>query len=184
MNDDILEEISNYDQDYAPSENKAFMPGAEVLADGVYVMDIIEAELTRTEKKQEPILQLTLRMPGGLTIQHAYFFRDQAAVDRLGADLCVLGFDADKWNGRHGRKFSAELSKAVGKLAGIRFQAKKRTYDGRDGKQKTALDILCLVSGPAAKPAALTPAPTHPQQPARPVNAFQPAPVEDDADPF
>lgn len=147
----ILEEIGRFDQDYVAAERESYLPGIEALRDGVHVLEIVKAELSRTKKTGEAILKMILRAQDGLTVERAYFFRTQDAVDRLGADLCQLGFDADRWNGRHNRRFSVELQKAIPKLAGVRFQAKKETKPNPEGgKDFHNLYVSILVGGPKA----------------------------------
>lgn len=145
----VLEEIGRFDQDYQPAERETFLPGLEALRDGTHILEIVRAELGRTTKSREAIFKLILRAADGLTLERAYFFRDQDAVDRLGADLVLLGLDADRWNGRHGRRFSVELQKALPKLAGVRFQAKKETK-ASDNPQKPFhnLYVACVVTRP------------------------------------
>lgn len=161
----IFEEIGRFDQDYAPAERQSFLPGVEALRDGVHVLEVVRAEVSRTEKTREAIFKLILRAADGLTFERAYFFRDQDSVDRLGADLAALGLDSDKWNGRHNRRFSVELAKCPSKLAGVRFQAKKETKPGNTpGKDYHNLYISVLIGGPkgAAASAAATPAAPKP----------------------
>lgn len=150
MNDPLLEEIGRFDQEYVPAERESFLPGLEALRDGTHLLEIVRAVLARTTKTGEAIFKLILRAQDGLTVERAYFFRDQDSVDRLGADLCLLGLDADKWTGRYNRRFSVELQKALPRLAGIRFQAKKETKANPDNPAKPFhnLYVACVVGGP------------------------------------
>lgn len=162
MDKQLMEEIGQYDREYAPAERTVMMPGVDALADGPHLLEVASAELTRTQKTNEPICRVLLRVLGGpqagLVVEKGYLFRGQDSVDRLGADLLALGFDADKWSGRHGRRFSVELEKALPRLRGVRFQGKKNT-SAKDGK--AYLDVLFAVAAPAGAP----PAPQA-QQPA------------------
>jgi hypothetical protein len=109
-------ELEAFDQDFAPTPGRR--PGLESIADGDHDFEITAAELTRTEK--------SLRVDGSSVVEHAYFFRNQTAVDILGSDLCTLGFDADQWK-PPARPFSRELPDAIARLVGVRFRGKKKT---------------------------------------------------------
>jgi hypothetical protein len=162
---DIVEELSRYDQDYVPQAGRR--PGLDSLADGDYDFMIQGADLSRTEQKREPILRLELKtLLAGNVIEHVYFFRTQDNVDRLGADLCTLGFDADQWTSQNGRRFSAELPAAVARLTGVRFRGHKTTVV-KDGKTYHNLYVNARLAG--------TPMPgsSGPPRPSRP--APQPA---------
>lgn len=151
--DNLLDEIGRFDQDYQVPERDAIMPNLEALADGVYVFEVVKAELSRTRRTNDPIFRLLLRTivgPSvGLTVEHVHFFSSQDNIDRLGADLAAMGFDARTWNPAHGKRFSIELTKAMPKMPGIRFQGQKKTNASRDGnKQYHNLYITTCVRGP------------------------------------
>jgi hypothetical protein len=142
---DIIDELSRYDQDYVPQAGRR--PGLDSLADGDYDFAIQGADLARTEKTRQPILRLELKVvPGGQILEHVYFFSEQRNVDRLGADLCTLGFDADQWTAQNGRRFSAELPAAVARLTGIRFRGHKVTVT-KDGKTHHNLYVNARLAG-------------------------------------
>jgi hypothetical protein len=167
----ILEEIGRFDQEYQAAERFSFLPGLEALRDGTHILEIVRAELGRTSKSREAIFKLILRTADGLHFERAYFFGTQEQVDRLGADLCQLGFDADRWSGKYNRRFSAELAKAIPQLSGIRFQAKKETKASNNpDKPFHNLYVTILISRPkggngthATPPAAVTQVATKPQ---------------------
>jgi hypothetical protein len=169
---DIIEELSRYDRDYAPQAGRR--PGIDTLADGDYDFSIQGAILDRTEKNREPILKLELKAaPGGNVIEHVYFFRTQDAIDRLGADLCTLGFDADQWTAQNGRRFSAELPAAVARLTGVRFRGHKTAVQ-KDGKTFHNLYVNARLAGtpmPGTAPLPRTPRPAP--QPAIPTGPAQ-----------
>jgi hypothetical protein len=174
---DIIEELSRYDRDYVPQAGRR--PGIDTLADGDYDFLIQGAILDRTEKNREPILKLELKAaPGGNVIEHAYFFRTQDNIDRLGADLCTLGFDADQWTAQNGRRFSAELPAAVARLTGLRFRGHKTTVQ-KDGKTFHNLYVNARLAGTPMPGAS---GPSRPSRPApQPVAA---APNRDQDIPF
>lgn len=185
-----IDDIARFDDDYKPAERFVRLPGPEALPDGTYVFTVTHAALEQTHKSSETLLKWHLKVitgpSAGLVIERPYFFRTQEAVDRLGADLLALGFDADRWSGRYGRKFSAELLKAIPKMLGLQIQGRVRTAD--DGK--TYLDVQMrtggMISGEAQSPRAAAPAPAP-----APNGLRQPAPAaaaplapDDDAIPF
>src|SRR5688500_6456877 len=104
---DVMEELSRFNDEFAPDTGRRL--GVESLPDGDYDLQILEAELTRTEKKRDPILRLALRILDGPAadreIERAYFLTSQDGVNRLGGDLLLLGFDVGKWTPQHGRNF-------------------------------------------------------------------------------
>src|SRR5262249_43690131 len=76
----------------------------------------------------EVILRTALRvLPGGGVYDHAYFFRNQNGVNRLGADLVTLGFEVPQ-------PFSQHLPGIVARLRGVRFRARKAESKGGDGR--------------------------------------------------
>lgn len=173
MNDDVFDELSRYDADVRPAERYGTMPSTKDIPPGIYACTITTADVGRTRNNHTPILRLTLQARGALfdlLVEHAYVIGDQNAADHLVADLVALGLDADKWIVPH-RPFSSELPKALPKLVGIRFQARKRTYakagETKENETGYAFDISGLLKGEA--PASPRPAPPPPAPaPARP----------------
>lgn len=164
------EELEAFDKDFAPSG--ARRPGLDSIADGDHDFEVLSAELVRTEKSNELILRLDLRVDGGGAIQHAYFFRNQTAVDILGSDLCTLGFDADQWK-PPARPFSKELQLAVPRLAGIRFRGKKVTKPNTKDPSKPHANLYVNQRLDASAP----PTAYHPEAPAaNPVPSDDPIP--------
>ena len=146
MSDDIFDEIGRFDGEYTPEDVQR--PGLDSLPDGTYEFQVSQVALARTPKSNEPILRCALKVlsgaSAGSTVEKAWFFKTQKNINQLGADLCSLGFDADSWHGK--RPFSQELKKALPKLKGMRFRARKLTEKGGDDKVYQNL----YISGPLA----------------------------------
>ena len=162
----IQHELSRFDGEYKP-EGSNRRAGLEALADGAYEFVILDAQLTRTDKSREAILRFELRVlngpsGNGLEVEHVYFFRTQAAVNRLGADLVALGLPADRW----GNQFSRQLPGAIASLAGRKFRATKDTSPG-DDRTFHNLRILGLLAqaGPAPAPHQVPMSRPQPAQP-------------------
>ncbi len=60
--------------------------------------------------------------------------KDADALGRFRKDIAVLGFDVEKWNSDHQRKFGAEFKKACGIIPGVECHAKKTSKAGEKGK--------------------------------------------------
>lgn len=179
MDESMLEEIARWDENFVPEAPRH--PRLEDLPNGFYDLTVLEALPERTRNTREPILRLVYRVnagpvPPGLVFEQPYFFQRQKSVDRLGGDLQALGFDANLWTGRHGRKFSVELAKALPKLPGVRFGASKSAEAGQDGKTYHNLNIGARIDAKALVVA--QPVQQAPQAPARNGPAAQPAPAQ------
>lgn len=141
-------DLERFDDTYQPAERTGFRPGLEVIPDGPHDFTILSAELTRTKNSNELILRAELRCEDTLqVIERPWFFTNPEAVARLGGDLVLLGFDADRWTSQFGRKFSEELPKAVGKLGGKRFRGTKKIGQ-QNGKPILFIDALLTSSSP------------------------------------
>lgn len=175
---DTYEDLAWFDQEYKPEASK-FRPGLETLPDGPYDFEVTDAELKKSARQQMRILELGLKVNGGAVIQHAYFLDTQDQMNRLGADLCVLGIPADKWGKAGGVSVAVGLPQAVKQLPGIRFRGSKdhNTTEARDGGQPKTfhnLRVLCRAGGtpPPAPPAngstfnEFAPSPAAPSAPA------------------
>jgi hypothetical protein len=173
---DDYSDLASFDGDYK-AEN-TFRPDLDTLPDGDYDFEILDADLTRATGKQAGvrILTLVLRPNGGATVRHTYWLRDQEQMNRLGADLVVLGFDADKWGKAGGKSIAQALPEAVARLKSVRFRGRKATREGTGnhaGKKFHDLHVGARIGG-SAMPA-----------PAKPFNEFgnglpgqqQPAPA-------
>jgi hypothetical protein len=129
-----LADIEKFDAEYKP--DGGISPGPESLPDGEYDFEITAATLTKTANKGVPLLRLMLRVIGGAldgrTLERPSFLDKQKGIDRLGADLVTLGFNAETWNTAHGKRFSHELVAALPRLAGVTFSGKKTTSDQVD----------------------------------------------------
>jgi hypothetical protein len=143
MNDDIIDELARFNDEFAPETGRLL--GLESLQDGDYDFQITEAELTRTLKTRDLILRLTLSVHGGpadgRAVEHVYFLTKQEKVNRLGGDLLLLGFDADKWTPQHGRNFAAEVGRTVASLRGLCFRGHKSSNQDGNGKVWHNLNI-------------------------------------------
>lgn len=146
IDETILQDLERFDAEYVAQA--AFAPGLDTLADGSYDFEVDFAELGRTKNANDPILRVNLRVNGGMVIEWGSPLTSQEGCNRLGADLRVLGFDADKWRGS--RSFSKELGNAIPKLKGIKFRAIKRTEHSKDGKTYHKLMILNRLGTQAA----------------------------------
>lgn len=127
-------ELAAFERDFNPSSGGR-KPGLDTLPDGDHDFEILSAELTRTEKTNEAIFRMELRVLGGGVVEHVYFFRTQMNVDILGGDLCTLGFDADQWKPPQ-RPLARELANVAPRLRGVRFRGKKVTNPKKDDPNK------------------------------------------------
>jgi hypothetical protein len=150
FDDDIVQEIARWDADFVPQAERR--PGLDALANGDYDLEVVEAELARTEKTRDVILRTALRvLPAGGVHEHVYFFRSQEAVNRLGADLVTLGFEVP-------HPFSQHLPGIVARLKGVRFRARKAESKGKDGWTFHNLFVNSRLAG-SPQPAAGGPQP-------------------------
>ena len=129
MND--FDDLDSFAGDYKPDAGK-FRGGLDTLANGQYDLEIIDAAvgLANTSPPKR-IYTMTLRvMPGVLAIDHVYWLNDQAAMNRLAADMMALGLDSDKW-ATGGRKLSVEIPASCVKVRGMRFRASKTSNESK-----------------------------------------------------
>lgn len=144
---DTYDDLASFDDDYKPE--KPFRPGIDTLADGDYEMEIVEANLAHASTGDR-VLNLDLRVNGGTVVQHTYWLKTQAGMNSLGADLCTLGFDANKWGKTGGKSIKEALPESVKKLPGIRFKCTKKRRDGSGanaGKVYHDIYINARISG-------------------------------------
>lgn len=172
----IQKDLSEYDRDYSPASVFSVLPTTEEFPDGVYVGTIRSAELSSRNSDGRPLLRITFdtRLPdiGDVRCEHVWHLG--SGVDRLGAALVALEFDADRWTPANRRPFSAELVKFVKerKLEGVCFQAKRRSYTDKSGKPGWSFDFAARIKavpprGATSPPPAPAPAPrNHQPQPA------------------
>jgi len=165
---DVFDELKKFDAEYAPEGG--ITPGPESLPDGEYDFQITSADVEKTKKSGMPILRMGLRVVGGAldgrTLERASFLDKQKGINRLGADLITLGFDADTWTMAHGKSFGDELRAAIQRLAGVTFSGKKVTSDDVDQNgdhyHNIYINSLTRLAGMPQRPApAVSPAP-HP----------------------
>lgn len=151
-------DLEQFDQGFVPTErNSQFRPGLDSIPDGDYSWSIVSAELTTTQKSETRILRTELRCEElGKVIERVYFLTTQEQADRLGGDLATLGYDVGTWTAQHGKKFSAELVKAVMTMAGRRFKGTKKTAPNKNQPEKPYhnLYINAPLSGLATAPIA------------------------------
>ncbi len=168
--EEAAKELARWDNEYTPDAGQR--PGVNSLPVGDYEMEVVYAGFDRTPQSRDLILRAHLRVLAGaavgMIVEHTYFFDTQKKVDRLGADLCALGFDADQWTAKHRRKFSAELLKALPRLRGVRFRARRTADPGKDGKVWHNLHVNGRLTAPTTNgPTAAAAAPYVPPQPPR-----------------
>lgn len=134
--------LDQFDDDFKPRD--PFTSKFEDLPDGEYTFQITKAELTRRGAAQTTVLHMKVRIHdgefNGVEDARDSWLRDKEAVARIGQDLVRLGFDADTWNAKNGKSFSAEFPKVVTQLPGIVFKGKKRS-SSKDGKKYVNIDI-------------------------------------------
>jgi hypothetical protein len=139
MTDDQLENLSRFDDEAAPADPSDSLPSTKDLPDGIFVGEILAAEMAETPVSRDTMLRLRLNVRDlkgqEILCAHSYPFSSQfgaRTVSRLLADLITLGIDADRWTPANKRPFSTELGKLLSsrRLVGLRFQAKKESWDG------------------------------------------------------
>ncbi len=174
---DSFDDLASFDRDARPET--IMTQRLDTLGDGDYDFEITEAKIDRTGKDHDGdrLCRATLCVNGGRSVEHTWWLNRQEAMNAFLADLCTLGFDADKWGGSSGRSLAAEIPKAVARLAGIKFRGTKRSSDparSKDGKTTYHnLFINAVIQGrpmPGSAPAApngVAPPPPTSAPPAR-----------------
>lgn len=157
------DDLASFDNNFTPQA--MYRPGLDVLSDGDYDFTITDAVLDRAKNGQR-ILKLGLRTHLGGTVERTYWLTTQETMNRLGADLLLLGFPANTW-GAGKKSLGTELPACVEKLPGIKFRGVKRAKPGSDGKTYHELYISGRISGaPMPPPVAGHPAKTDGAVPA------------------
>lgn len=137
--------LEQFDNDFTP-----VAPGrtanVEVLPNGDYILEIAEAELTTTRYTGETLVRWVYKVLSGpahtgLSVENGNLLRSQDAVNRLGADLMVLGVNCNEWSAAGGKPFSKMLPQALLSLKGVKVNANKSTTEGRNGKTYHNLNI-------------------------------------------
>jgi hypothetical protein len=144
MHDDFSD-LSTYDGQADPKD--AFAPYLSSLPDGAYNFCFEKSELT-LNKNNERVLNCTLRIVGGAAVLHTWHIKSLNGMNRLLADLCALGFDAERWGRPGGPSLKDALPNAVRQLVGKRFHGVKATRPDRDDPKKTYTDLH--ISAPAS----------------------------------
>jgi len=134
--------LDAFEQNFVPQQT-GFRPGLDALPNGAYDMEITDARCDYI--KSDAVLRLGVRPIGGATVERLYWLTTQDNLNGLGADLCVLGFDADKWKAR-GHKLSMMLPPVLAKLPGIRFKATKTSRAGTGAYTGKVYHDLCVVT--------------------------------------
>lgn len=184
MNEDVLNAMSRFDDQYRP--DPGIRPGTEILADGNYAFEVLSADLGKANDGS-PLLNVWMRAlegpSAGVMVDHAYWLNKREGCNRLGYDLVVLGFSEFE-AGRS--RFSDALRNALPRLRGMRFKARKVTEVGRDGKTYHKLQLAGRIS---TAPATAAGPPAGHRQPANPPDEIPLAPARtarpsDDEIPF
>jgi hypothetical protein len=159
-------DLEQFDGEFTPSAGGR-LPNLEAVPPGDYDWTILRAELSTTPKTGDRILRLDLKCEqSGQAVQHVYFFRQQEQVNHLGGDLAVLGFPVGTWTPSQGKKFSAELPKAVGELPGRRFKGTRANNKDKADATKTYHNLYLNARLPDADPGTLAQATQPASQPA------------------
>jgi hypothetical protein len=174
---DILAELSKFDDGFAPEQPRSLK--VEDLADGQHTFEVLDLDVSKTEKKGDMIVKWCLLVCDGAgkgsLIEHVHWLGDQDAVNRLGKDLVAVGYPAAKWADKtSGLKFAVEFARIVPALPGMVFVGKKRTYTPQAVAGAPApktghyLDFLRLVSAGTGKPSRQPPEKVVSKKPAAP----------------
>lgn len=201
MSVDILDELSRFDNDFAPTTRYA---DVEALPDGYYDVEIVGAAFDRTQEQRLLVCRWVLRVIDGpkadMIFERLAFLDSLKKAERFGGELKLLGFDTESWKAPL-RPFSVELGKALPKMIGMKFHARKvtrpdgnRTYHNLDitgllkpnaGKAPAGAPAAggapAPAPAPAPRPGGGTPAPA-PAQAGAPAPAYSQAPSG--AEPF
>ena len=162
---DVLDELERYNNELHPNQQ---LLGVDSLDDGNYDFEILRAEFDRTPEQRSLVVRATLKIlsgpteknaAAGLVLERLWFLDKLTNAERFAGDLKSLGFDVDQWK-PPARPFSQEVARAVPRLQGLRFRARKSTR--RDGeKVYHNLNLVGAVKngGPGSPPSAPPPAP-------------------------
>jgi hypothetical protein len=147
---------------YEPLKGGAQMPGPEILPDGSWEFEIVNAELTETPKTHDTIGRLQLRVLSGPAtgrmLERATFFNRQEAVNYLGGELMSLGVDTSRWADKT-KPLSKHIEEAFARIRGVRFKGTKVT-NTVNGKPYHNLSINSLVqAAPTDSSASALPSP-------------------------
>jgi hypothetical protein len=170
-------DIDQWQEHYTPQQG-SFEAGPEILPDGqVYDFEITKAELTKSEKKQETIFKLHVKVISGqyagVSFARPTWFKAQEALDSLGGDFVLLGLDANLW-GKRGKSWSAELIQACPLLVGKRFRGERKNGKPKE-EGKPGFPNLYIKSQLSAN---------GPPPPSSPVSPFAGAPAGADGKPL
>lgn len=132
---DYTKDLEQFDDAFTPKQG--ITSGIEAISDGAYDFTILNAALTTTKTSQTLILRMEIKCESlGVVAEKPYFLTSQEQIDRLGGDLATLGFPVGTWNAANGKKFSVEMSKAIGQLPGLRFKGTKKTSENKKDATK------------------------------------------------
>lgn len=136
--------LDQFDNGFRPSR-PGLRQGIDSLPDGEYTVVISRAELTRTKNTGADIIRWSLTVEGDMAdgqYEHTTFLSSQQNVNALGSDLMSIGVPCDTWTTANNKRFSVELPKALGNLAGVRISVAKTSSEGQNGKTYHNLRFL------------------------------------------
>lgn len=123
--------LDQFDGAFRPSR-PGMRQGIDSLPDGEYTAVVNRAELTRTKNTGADIVRWTLTIESDIgegQYEHTTFLSSQQNVNALGSDLMSIGVPCDTWTTANNKRFSVELPKALGSLAGIRVSVSKTSSE-------------------------------------------------------
>lgn len=153
-----FEQFDSFGADYQPMTG--FAPDVKSLPLArVMQFEVIRAELKRP--KGDDLCEMTVKcLTPGLEgeYRHTWWLNTTGSFNMFAGDMLKLGFDADKWNTPN-RPLSAEVPRAVARLAGIAFNGMNETStDKKTGKEYVNFRVLRKTGATATAPAASAPA--------------------------
>jgi hypothetical protein len=151
---DTFDDLNQWGKEFVPE--RSFDPDFDCLANGDYDFQILEAELTKASN-DDRVLNLALQPSNGPRVRYTYWLNKQEAINSLGADLAILGFDSDRWGKQGGPSLAQALPAAVARLSGIKFRGHKSSREGTGqykGRVFHSLQIVSRIDGRPMPPAA------------------------------
>lgn len=127
---DAWDVIGQFDAGFIP-EAGGLRRSVDDLPQGTYDCEVVDAEVALLPSGTA-VLRLGLRPTGQAVVEKTYWLEDQKGVNRLGADLVALGFDADRWTPAFRRSFAGELRAALPRLRGVRFKFTRKNQPKKD----------------------------------------------------
>lgn len=151
----VSERLAAFRHDYQPKAN-AFAPDIRELENGAYDFHVI-GERMRNYNGTD-ILELTLQVVGTANeYTNSYWFDNQNALNKLGADLLVLGFDTTQAGQL--LKLVDEIEAGRPVLRGMKFRGQKSSrFSEKDKKTYHSLTFLSKLPAAGAGKLAAPPA--------------------------